>query len=106
RYGFTVENTGNVSVDNALITDTIPPQLAVQTVHTGNRVGVAAPVTIRYQTSVNAAWVDVVGSPFTAPQTVPLALAPGDYITMLQWDFGTLMPGFNITGNVDTLPGF
>lgn len=106
RYGFTLENTGNVSVDNALITETVPLQLEVQQVHTGNSADPGAPVTIRYQTNLNAAWTDVAGSPFTSPQTVTLALGPGEYVTMLQWDFGTLLPGFGVTGNVNTLPGF
>src|SRR5690606_8784467 len=96
RYGFTLENTGHVSVDNVVITDTVPPQLEVQQVHTGISADPTAPVTIRYQTNLNTAWTDVAGSPFTSPQTVTLTPGPGEYVTMLQWDFGTLVPGFAV----------
>lgn len=95
RYGFLVRNTGSVPLDDYVITDVIPAAHNVTAIHTGQQASVALPMAIRYQTNLNAVYQAVPGSPFTSPQTIAvsaLGLLPGEYITVLQWDYGDTQP--------------
>lgn len=108
RYGFQARNTGNVPLSSYVISDVVPDQINVTQVHSGSGASAQAPVIIRYQTNLNPVWTNVAGSPFTTPRTVNLSFPAGEYVTQLQWDFGTIPPGhvFSQTNAVNNLPGY
>ena len=93
-------NTGNVPLQNFTVTDTLPAQLDVQRISVGRYSNYIGPVNIRYQSSNNpGVWVDWPGGPFPdndqVLQVSSLGLPGGAYITMLQWQYGTALPGFS-----------
>ncbi len=112
-YGFTVKNTGNVALENMIITDTIPSQLVVTSVRVGdnNQTDSLIPIAVDYKTNTNSTWTIVAGSPFNTPpmqsvDVTSLNLSEGEYITDLKWTFPFLPVGFRSDFNTDRSTGF
>lgn len=104
NYYFAVSNTGNVPLEGVVIIDTIPPQLDVTVIRVGNpnQPHGSFIIDVQYQTNLNSGFSPVPGSPFSTPPgfEVPVSalnLAPGEYITRLRWDYGTVPSGFSDT---------
>ncbi len=99
------KNTGGVSLSNFVMTDTLPAAMELTSTESGGWNN--APftnVTVRYQTNVTTVWTDWTGSPFDGSTDAQLpvsalSLGAGEYVTMVQWDFGTVPPGFDSDGN-------
>ncbi|MDM8564826.1 SdrD B-like domain-containing protein [Candidatus Halobeggiatoa sp. HSG11] len=110
-YGFTIKNTGSVTLDEMIITDTIPLQMDVTNIRAGdnNQIDGSVPVSIDYKTNTNSTWTTVAGSPFNTPpmQLVDVAslnLSDGEYITDLKWTYPSVPVGFrsDVSRNVST----
>ena len=95
-YSFTPSNDGNVPLDDFSIADSIPSNIDITTIQTGqyNQPGTYA---VEIQTTSTPAWTPIAGSPFSnqaASTTVTPALGPGERITAIRWVFGTVGVGF------------
>lgn len=97
-YDISASNTGDFDLDNFIVTDAIPVQMDLKTVSTGRYNNTPLTIHLRYQTNLNGTWTSWTGSPFTGEteSDLPvsdLGLAANEYITNLQWDFGTMPAG-------------
>jgi uncharacterized repeat protein (TIGR01451 family) len=100
QFRLSPANTGNVPLQNFTVTDTLPPQLTVTRISVGSYSNFSGQVNIRYQSSDNpGVWVNWPGGPFTPSNQIlnvsSLGLPGGAYITHLQWQYGTVQPGFS-----------
>jgi len=69
-YGFKIKNTGNVELTNMVITDTVPTQLVVTSLRTGNnnQADGSIEVNIDYKTNTKSdVWLPLSGNPFATP---------------------------------------
>lgn len=103
KFLYTVEkirNTGNCSVDNFTLTDTLPSQVELTELWTGTFQGLkdADSYSIWYQTNRNGAyrlWKDKLPADVNSCLTKEgLNLTEGEKITAFQYRFGTVKPGF------------
>ena len=95
-YTFNVKNSGNVAQDRYVLEDVIPAAFQVSEVYTGAYTA-NAPVVVRFKTNLKTSWTAVSDTPHTAATTITaaqLGLADSEYITALQWDWGTVPVGF------------
>lgn len=104
-WTFALQNTGNVPLYDVVVTDAIPAQVQVTSINSGlssgTPPGLNDPIGVFYKTTLNGTWTNTPGSPYpgSASVTVPvstLGLAPGEFITDLKWEFGTLPVGYSI----------
>jgi len=104
EYTIKAENPGNLDVDNFTVTDTLPDSFNLLAVKTG--VYDTLNITVSYQTDLNnGAWLTWPGGAFTgtSQQTLKvsdLALAVGDFVTMVQWEFDYMPAGFDSWGDL------
>ncbi len=116
-WNFSLKNTGNVPLANVSVTDVIPDQVDVNRIRVprlqGTPSGQNDLVRVFYQTSAGGGWIGLPGNPYdglssTWVNVSTLALAAGDYVTAIRWDFGTLPVGyetrnFQIRGTILTV---
>jgi len=114
-YGFKIKNTGNVELTNMVITDTVPTQLVVTSLRTGNnnQADGSIEVNIDYKTNTKSdVWLPLSGNPFATPagQSVnvsDLGLDTNEYITELRWTLPNVPKGFRSDSTKTTdLNGF
>ncbi|HEX7830019.1 MAG TPA: hypothetical protein VF787_10190, partial [Thermoanaerobaculia bacterium] len=115
-YDLNINNSGNVPIDNMVVTDTLPIELQVASVTTGaytNLTDFAGGVGVRVSYEKNTAlgvftlWGS---SPNTTTSTTltapPPGLGAGEYITRVRWEFGQAAVGMTsstrpiITGTI------
>ncbi|MCG8455651.1 MAG: hypothetical protein MI919_05165, partial [Holophagales bacterium] len=93
-------NNGNVPLDNFVVIDTLPLSVRTLEVTSGRYNDPPASVAVAYETNLSAGFV-VLGtnvSPGTTNDTYPIpALAPGEYVTGVRWDFGQAPAGMRPT---------
>ena len=100
-----VGNNGNVPLDNFTNTDTLPIEVAVNSVTTGAYTLPPTTVTVTYEKNTAAGVFTLWGSSpggtnatLTAP---PPGLGAGEFITRIRWDYGTVQPGFTGTARIN-----
>lgn len=102
-WSFDLDNRGNVPLDDVVVTDMIPDTIDVSQIRVpqmqGTPSGLNDPISVYYQTQLNATWQALPGNPFDGASSTwvnvsSLGLAGGDYITGVQWDFGTIPVGY------------
>lgn len=89
-------NTGNVPLDNFVVVDTLPPQVEVIQVTSGRYNNPSASVIVTYETNLSAGFIALGTNvaPGAANETYPIpALAAGEYVTRVRWDFGQAPAG-------------
>ncbi|MEL7060804.1 MAG: hypothetical protein AAGN46_12350, partial [Acidobacteriota bacterium] len=89
-------NTGNVPLDGFAVVDDVPIEVTVLNVTSGRYDNPPASVAITYETNLSAGFVALGtnGSPGAANQTFTVpALAAGEFITRVRWDFGQAPAG-------------
>ncbi|HEV7672537.1 MAG TPA: SdrD B-like domain-containing protein [Thermoanaerobaculia bacterium] len=115
-YDLNVTNNGNVPLDNLVVVDTLPVEMAVSSVTTGsynNLSDFAAGVGVRVSYEKNTAlgvftlWGSspnaATNTPLTSP---PPGLGAGEYLTRIRWEFGQAAVGMSpsarplITGQI------
>ena len=104
-YSFNnVQNTGNTTLENLVLTDPIPPQIEVTDIYTGafsgSPAGLATNIMVEYQTT-SKGWTPVTGSPFPGVSSSyirvsTLGLANNEFITALRWSFGDLPATYRV----------
>jgi uncharacterized repeat protein (TIGR01451 family) len=104
QFRLNPRNTGNIPLQNFIVTDPIPPQLDVTRISIGTYANFdGQQVTVRYQTNLSGGFLIWPGSPFNDNNQIrtiaDLSLGVGEYITAVQWDYGTVNPGFQPTGS-------
>jgi len=102
-YNLAPSNTGNVPVDNMVMVDTLPVQVQVLSVTTGNYNGLAdfaagEGVRVSYEKNTALGVFTLWGSsPNTGANTTlnapPPGLGAGEYITRIRWEYGQAQPG-------------
>ncbi|MDY7095507.1 MAG: IPTL-CTERM sorting domain-containing protein [Acidobacteriota bacterium] len=101
-YQLLPSNNGNVPLDNMVVIDTLPIQVAVDSITTGAYNGVTGSVQVSYETNLSAGFVVLGSSPAgtNASFNIP-ALGAGEYVTRLRWEYGQAAPGMgaNSSGN-------
>ena len=100
-------NTGVVALNNFILTDTLPSQFELKSVFTGTGYSPSNPttVTLRYKTT-NKLTYQTWGS-FAANTTQnvsALSLAVGEYVTVVELNFGTVAVGFATSGTAGNKP--
>lgn len=100
-----VGNNGNVPLDNFTNTDTLPVEVAVNSVTTGAYTLPPTTVTVTYEKNTAAGVFTLWGSSpggtnatLTAP---PPGLGAGEFITRIRWDYGTVQPGFTGSARIN-----
>lgn len=112
RYGFEVQNTGNVALDSFVVRDEIPAALDVTALHTGNDPSASLPIGICIETNLTPTCTAITGSPFTAETNVlvsTLGLQANETIEAIEWEFGVgsgVPIGFRSTGQPNVTAGF
>jgi uncharacterized repeat protein (TIGR01451 family) len=106
-YSLAVGNTGDVALDNLVIVDTLPVELALSSVTTGSYSGLtdfAAGEGVRVSYEKNTApgvftlWGSSPNTTFnTTLTTPPPGLGPGEYVTRVRWEFGQAAAGMRAT---------
>ena len=96
-------NTGNVALDGFTVTDTLPAQIDLTQITVGSFDNYAGSIIVRYERSDNpGVWNVWPGGPFPDDNRTldvsALGLPGGVYITKIQWDYGTVIPGFAPSG--------
>lgn len=97
-----IVNSGNVSLDDFTVEDTLPPQIDVTSITTGQYSDDIS-LTIKYITNLSGSWTvwGVYNNPNNTTLDVSsLPLQEGEYITNLQWCFGTVPSGFKNNRNI------
>lgn len=98
-----IKNTGNVPLEGFAIEDTLPAEIDVTSITTG-QYNSSITVTVKYKTNKTPDWVkwgdDYINPSNTSLYTADLHLAADEYLTMLRWDFGTVPTGFSNTRNI------
>lgn len=107
-------STGTAPLDNFTITDTLPDNFTLESVTPGtsytNSSG-GSYISIRYKTTSNSSFTAWPGSPFAESSTPllvsALGLAVGEYVTVVEMNFGTVPVGFaaGSAANRPTLTG-
>ncbi len=105
-YSFnSVKNTGNTTLGNVVVTDTIPAQVWVTDfysgAYSGSPSGLGTGIVVQYKTNLRG-WTTAPGSPFTGSSSIRVAvsalgLAGNETITDLRWSFGDLPATYQIT---------
>ncbi|MBP7829703.1 MAG: hypothetical protein KA248_07280, partial [Kiritimatiellae bacterium] len=104
-FNIAVNNSGNTPITNVVVTDEIKPEFSVTRFNTGNFNGTPAGeregIDVFYQTTLSGGWLAAPGNPYSGlANTVILAsslgLAPGEYITALQWNYGELPVNYSV----------
>ncbi len=92
-YDVLIENDGNIPLDSITVTDTVPAQLDVVSVSTGDyNSGYTGLVTISYSTNLGGPSV-LGSSPGNTNANFPIpALAAGEYVTSIEWAFAGPIP--------------
>ncbi len=102
-WNFTLENNGNVPVDDVVVTDMIPDTIDVTRIRVprihGTPAGLNDPVSVFFQTNLNGTWQPLPGNPYSGNSSEwvnvsDLSLAASEYVTGIQWDLGTLPVGY------------
>lgn len=104
-YSVNVSNNGNVPLDNLVVIDTLPVQLALASVTTGayaNVADFAAGVGVRVSYEKNTApgvftlWGSspnaAINTTLTSP---PPGLGAGEYVTRIRWEYGQAAAGMS-----------
>ncbi|HEV7767639.1 MAG TPA: GEVED domain-containing protein [Thermoanaerobaculia bacterium] len=115
-YQLNPSNSGNVPLDNMVVTDTVPVELQIASVTTGayNNLADFAPgvgVRVSYEKNTALGVFTLWGSsPNTTTSTTlpapPPGLGAGEYITRIRWQYGQAQVGMNastrplITGQI------
>lgn len=97
-----IVNSGNVPLNNFVVEDILPPEIDVTSITSG-RYSSGTTVTITYETNTTSA--TTVWGTYTDPDNTSLSvsglnLQPGEYLTKIRWDFGTVPPGFSNNRNI------
>jgi protocatechuate 3,4-dioxygenase beta subunit len=99
-------NTGTVALDSFTLNDPLPQSFALSSIQlptVANGPG-GNFITVRYATSADPTLQAWSGSPFAAGTTVlpvsALGLAPGVYVSRVQFEFGTVGVGFGLTSTI------
>jgi serine-aspartate repeat-containing protein C/D/E len=100
NYTLSAKNTGNVPLDNFVITDNIPSELTVSSITTGIYNNPPSNLIIRYKTNLKSNFTNWSASAFNPAinQTLnvsDLGLATNEYITAIQYDYGSVPIGFS-----------
>ena len=103
RYAVDVGNDGDAPLDNLVIIDTLPVELALSYVTTGSYTGLAdfaagEGVRVRYEKNTAPGVFTLWGSsPNTTINTTltvpPPCLGAGEYVTRVRWEYGQAAPG-------------
>lgn len=110
RYRLEFQNNGSYPYDSLTVVDNIPAQLQVTSIRAGQQsagsqpFGGSIPLTIEYQTNLNATWRSLTGSPFatnivTDVAVSTLGLGGGEAITALRYTYTNVPVGFVLTGS-------
>lgn len=100
NYSIRYRNSGGTPLDSFIIIDTIPIEFDLIRIRAGTwSEEFATSLMMRYQTNLNNAWTDFPNAPFNGinvgdQEVSDLSLVPGEYITVVQWDFGNVPFGF------------
>ncbi|MBW7882049.1 MAG: DUF11 domain-containing protein, partial [Caldilineaceae bacterium] len=92
-YTVSAGNAGYLALANTIVTDTVPIELALASWTAGG--APTRPVTTAYQLN-GGSWVVVPNGPFTSDAVITVAqlnLPPGNAITALRWELGTVAVG-------------
>ena len=102
-----VANTGDVPLDNLVVSDTLPVEMTLDSVRTGSYTGLTdfaagEGVRVRYEKNTAPGVFTLWGSsPNTTTNTVlttpPPGLGAGEYLTRVRWEFGQAAPGMQAT---------
>nr|MDA3873966.1 choice-of-anchor A family protein [Kiritimatiellia bacterium] len=104
-WTFSLENKGNVPMENVVVTDAIPPQLEVTHIRTGESVGTPSglhdDVSVFYKTNLNPGWSSLPGTPYPGDDSErvsvgDLSLGAGEAVTEVKWEFGTIPVGYKV----------
>ncbi len=106
-YELEISNSGNVSLNNMVLIDTLPVEFTTLSVTTGAYSGlgdfaVGEGVRVSYEKNTAPGVFTLWGSsPNTSANTTliapPPGLGAGEYITRLRWQFGQALPGMTAT---------
>ncbi len=106
-YELNVSNSGNVTLENLVVIDTLPVEFTPSSVTTGAYSGlgdfaVGVGVRVSYEKNTAPGVFTLWGSsPNTSTNTTltspPPGLGAGEYITLVRWQFGPALPGMAAT---------
>ncbi|MDA8020243.1 MAG: hypothetical protein MPN21_22630, partial [Thermoanaerobaculia bacterium] len=89
-------NNGNVALDNFVVIDTLPLSVRVLNVTSGRYNNAPVNVAVAYETNLSVGFLALGtnANPDTNNETYPIpALAPGEYVTRIRWEFGQAPAG-------------
>jgi hypothetical protein len=106
-FAVDVRNSGNVPLNNQRLSFTVPIQMQVNSVSTGSYANPPTSVNVIYETNLSGGFLTLGNSPGSTNATLPIpALAAGEYVTRIRWEYGQTQPGMNsvtrplITGRI------
>ncbi len=99
-YSLRHGNRGASDVDNYVVEQHFPKEFIFEYWRHNRRFKQSHPVQVRYQTTAQSTWVLWPGAPFdvqdgSSKHASSLGLAPGEYVTKLQFDYGTVPAGLD-----------
>jgi uncharacterized repeat protein (TIGR01451 family) len=105
-WALTATNTGNVALDNFTLNDPLPQSFALSDIQLPNVANGPGGnfITIRYATSASPTLQTWPGGPYPADGSglavSALSLAPGVYVSRVQFEMGTVGAGFSFTSPI------
>ncbi|MCX7818841.1 MAG: DUF2341 domain-containing protein [Kiritimatiellae bacterium] len=105
NWTFTLQNTGTMPIHNVVVTDAIPREVRVTSINvgqpSGTPPGLHSPISVFYMKTGGSTWLPAPGNPYPGTSSVTIAvsslgLGPGEDVTAIMWNFGTLPPGYSI----------
>lgn len=104
-------STGTAPLDNFTITDTLPVNFTLVSITPGSSYTNSPSgnfIAVRYKTAVNSNWTNWTGSPFAASSTAQpvtgLNLGVGEYVTAVEYNYGSVPVGFAASGTAANRP--